>query len=642
MRSRNEEDHQGFKRARDDYSKKCHEAKSVYYSNEVKECGGDLKRLYKLITKLTQGDKPTPYPESESDASLCDDFAKFFTEKIDKIMNDIEEVVQAECIPAMCQYPPGDTASCQLSSFTPLSTAEVRELINKSKTKSCMLDPIPTALLKLCIDELLHPITDIVNSSLQEGIFPENWKTAIVMPLLKKTGLDLIFKNYRPVSNLSFVSKVTERAGLSQYVDHLKSINMYTSKNSAYKEQHSTETLLVKVHSDIINNMDNRQVTLLVMLDLSAAFDTVCIDILSDIFENRFNITGNVLSWFETYLRNRDQRIIINNAISDRYEVKYGVPQGSCAGPVVFLGYLSSLYDVIERHLPVVRVGGYADDHQVYLAYNPSDASSETHILECLHSCISDVRSWMLSHRLKINDTKTEFMVLGTSQQLAKVKIHEITVGNCAIKPVTSLRNLGVVFDQQLQMADHVNSVCKKGYYQLRRIRQIRKYLDKTAAEEIVHSFVTSHIDYCNALFYNAPKYAINKLQKLQNAAARVILGARKQDHATPLLHELHWLPVTQRIQYKIALLTFKCVTGMAPDYLRDLIQVVVPQRELRSSARTTLKIPRCNTNTGTRAFTWAAPQVWNNLPHDVITAPSINCFKTKLKTFLFKKAFRF
>jgi hypothetical protein len=126
----------------------------------------------------------------------------------------------------------------------------------------------------------------------------------------------------------------------------------------------------------------------------------------------------------------------------------------------------------------------------------------------------------MLSHRLKINDTKTEFMLLGTSHQLAKVSIHEITVGNCVIKPVRSLRNLGVVFDQQLLMMDHVNSVCKKGYHQLRRIGQIRKYLNKNAAEEIVHSFITSHIDYCNALLYNAPKYVIGKLQKLQNAAA--------------------------------------------------------------------------------------------------------------------------
>ena len=420
----------------------------------------------------------------------------------------------------------------------------------------------------------------------------------------------------------------------------MKSIGMYTSKNSAYKEQHSTETLLVKVHSDIVNNINNKQVTPLVMLDLSAAFDTVSFNILSDIFQNRFNITGNVLTWFETYLRNREQRVVINNAISDRYHVKYGVPQGSCAGSVVFLGYLSSLYDVIDRHMPIVKVGGYADDHQLYLAYNPNDDGSEADVLARLRACICDMRAWMLSHRLKINDTKTEFMLLGTSHQLAKVNIREIAVGNCVIKPVKSLRNLGVVFDQQLKMSDHVNSVCKKGYHQLRRIRQIRKCLNRNAAEEIVHSFVTSHIDYCNALLYNAPKYAVEKLQKLQNAAARVILGARKYDHATPLLQELHWLPVSYRITYKIALLAYKCVTGTAPDYLRELIQVVVPRRVLRSNARVTLKAPKCRTAVGTRAFTWAAPEVSNNLPPHITSSPSVASFKSRLKTFLYKQAY--
>jgi hypothetical protein len=230
-------------------------------------------------------------------------------------------------------------------------------------------------------------------------------------------------------------------------------------------------------------------------------------------------------------------------------------------------------------------------------------------------------------------------MILGTQQQLAKVKIDELCVGNSDIKPVKSLKNLGVIFDQQLKMADHVRHVCKKGHLQLKRIRQIRKYLDRPATEKIVHAFVTSNIDYCNALLYGAPKCVINKLQKLQNCAARVICGAGKFDHVTPLLKELHWLPVSYRISFKIALLTHKCLNGQAPPYLQDLIQIYTPCRSLRSSSHLKLVTPRCRTQIGTRAFTAAAPQIWNDIPDNIRSMDLCN-FKRHLKAHYFNMAF--
>ena len=173
-------------------------------------------------------------------------------------------------------------------------------------------------------------------------------------------GLDLICKNYRPISNLSFVSKMVEKSALPQYVQHLQGLGLYSTENSAYKQYHSTETLLAKVHLDIMNNMDKQKVSILILLDLSAAFDTVDLQILSEIFQQRFSISGSVFKWFISYLKNREQRIMIKDTLSKIYTLKYGVPQGRCAGPVVFLGYLSSLYDIIELHSP--NVAAYADD----------------------------------------------------------------------------------------------------------------------------------------------------------------------------------------------------------------------------------------------------------------------------------------
>ena len=165
--------------------------------------------------------------------------------------------------------------------------------------------------------------------------------------------------------------------------------------------------MVTRVTMVTLVNMDQQTVTMLVLLDLSAAFDTVSLGILTEIFQFRFGIAGNVLKWFVSYLSDREQRVKINQTLSDAYKVRVGVPQGSCAGPVAFLGYLSSLYDVIAE------VGGYADDNQLYLDFKPK-SDDEQAAINNMNMCIADVRSWMLTHNLKINDSKTEFILIGT------------------------------------------------------------------------------------------------------------------------------------------------------------------------------------------------------------------------------------
>ena len=480
LKSGTDTDQIEFKRLRSDYILKCDQSKQDYYSSEVLKCGGDQRKMYKLVSRLSKGEQKTVYPDAEGDEQLCKKFGDFFVDKIDKIMSDIRETIQAENIVSDMHYnQQNHSVSAELSKFKLLDKTDVKSIITGLSTKSCCLDPIPTGLLKSCLDVLVDPIKDIVNSSLEHGEFPNCWKCATVIPLLKKAGLDLVCKSYRPVSNLSFVSKVVEKAGLAQYIDHLESANMYSPQNSAYKKQHSTESLLVRIHSDIMNNMDSQKVTLLVLLDLSAAFDTVSLDILSEIFEHRFNIKNNVLDWFQSYLTDREQRVYINKTFSEMYKLKVGVPQGSCAGPAAFLGYLSSLYDIIETHMP--NVGGYADDNQLYLAFKPSSQQEETEAINSMQECIADVRKWMLTHKLKINDSKTEFLMIGTKQQLEKVNITEIKVGDSLIKPVSSARNLGVIFDSNMSMAQHINQVCKRGYHQLVKLRRIKKYIGSEA-----------------------------------------------------------------------------------------------------------------------------------------------------------------
>ena len=297
-----------FKCFRYEYICSCNHAKCDFYSKEILKCDGNQKKLYNLISRLTAGDKLVPYPDCDNDENLSNMFGKYFIEKVDKIKNEIHSVVDKEQIePSILYREESPSSDCALDNFRLLSCEDVNKLICGTSSKSCCLDAIPTYLLKQCMDVLLEPITDIVNGSLQTGAFPDCWKCGIITPVLKKKGSDLVCRNYRPLTNLSFLSKIVEKAGLSQYVDHLDSIDMFMSNNSAYKKHHSTETLLVKINSDIMNNMDQQTVTMLVLLDLSAAFDTVSLGILTEIFQFRFGIAGNVLKWFVSYLSDREQ-----------------------------------------------------------------------------------------------------------------------------------------------------------------------------------------------------------------------------------------------------------------------------------------------------------------------------------------------
>ena len=236
---------------------------------------------------------------------------------------------------------------------------------------------------------------------------------------------------------------------------------------------------------------------------------------------------------------------------------------------------------------------------------------------------------------------KTEFIAFGTRQQLNKLCFNEINVCGETIRAVSTVRNLGVYLDQELKMKDHVSQIVKSSYIHIRKIRSIKKFLSKDSLKTLVQCFILTRLDYCNSLLFGISEDSLDRLQRVQNAAARLIYGLRKNDHITEALKELHWLPIRFRIDYKIALITYKVLHGDGPAYLRELLVTTQHQRSLRSSKKNLLKIPNFKLESGwKRSFSFAAPKVWNTLPSELKTM-NLPTFKRNLKTFLFKKAFK-
>ena len=232
-------------------------------------------------------------------------------------------------------------------------------------------------------------------------------------------------------------------------------------------------------------------------------------------------------------------------------------------------------------------------------------------------------------------------MLSGSQLRLKQIDAVSLPIGDCNIPFRSSVKYLGVFLDQTLSMQHHIGNVCRSTILALRRIASIRPFLSVASTATLVHATVTSRLDYCNSTLSGLPAAELNRLQLMQNNAARLVLKKRKRDHVTPLLKELHWLPISYRIQFKLATLAFRHFDNTLPAYLSQSLFTYQTSRTLRSSSEKLLKVPRTNLKTaGDRAFSSAASKVWNSLPQTLRNTETLGLFKSRLKTHLFCKAF--
>jgi hypothetical protein len=255
-----------------------------------------------------------------------------------------------------------------------------------------------------------------------------------------------------------------------------------------------------------------------VLLDLSAAFDTVDHNLLLQHLECNIGVRNKALDWFRSYFSNRSQSICINGVSSKSVLLLYGLPQGSVVGPFVFPPYSATLSKILQEH--GVRYHYYADDTQLYLMFSPSESASS---ITRMQDCIQDVRLLMEQNFLKLNDSKTEFLVISSQHNASALKhVTFIRIGNECISSVPSARNIGAVIDSHLDMSDHINGVCRACYMHLRHIGQIRSYLTENAASKIIYTLISSKLDHLNSRLYGLPDTCLQRLQLIQNTAARI------------------------------------------------------------------------------------------------------------------------
>ena len=628
--SRNPDDLERVKIARKQYRRHLRETKSIHFREAIKSAKGNNRQLYAITDGLMGKERVNPFPQAGSNIKLVEEFADYFLGKTEKIREELSHVQK---------YQPTGSAPGVLSCFQEIAPEQITTLLKKAKATTCDSDPIPSSLMKQNTDILIPVITKLVNSSLLQGSFYEQWKLAIVRPLLKSPSAELTLSQYRPVSNLSFLSKITEKCGIGQLYDHLTNCDLHSSHQSAYKENFSTETALCCLFNQLLWTMEYGGVSVIVALDLSSAFDTVEHGTLCTLLETNFGIEETSLQWIKSYLKDRKMTVKVDNCVSSVRTFNFSVPQGSCLGPLLFNLYSSTIKECI---ISSQDLGGYADDHYIKDTFNPTIPGAETTCIKQLEKSLVDIQHWMASNTLKMNASKTDVSFFGSKSMLTKTQMDCVDVGGEKVKISHGIKYLGVWLDCNLNMRHHIDIKIKTAAGNIRRLINIRQFIDTGTAKILACSLVLSHLDYANSILCGLPESTTTKLQRIQNWAAKVVLRYGRYESSKEALKLLHWLPVKSRIDFKILCLVYRSLHGTAPAYLSELLRSHVNGMNTRSQTDShKLYVPFTRKKTfAARSFSAYAPRLWNALPTSIAVTDNFPDFKKSLKTFLFKKAF--
>ena len=471
-----------------------------------------------------------------------------------------------------------------------------------------------------------------MNKSLTDGHFPQLWKNVQITPILKRDNLDSCdTSSYRPISNLSVLSKLLERVVKKQLLVYLNSQCLFNPYQSAYRSNHSTDMALLKVTGDVFSAMDHGLLTLLGFLDLQSAFDSVDHGILLDRLSETYGISGMAHNWFKTFITGRSQFVKFRSFDSQSHAFPSGVPQGSVLGPIIFILYTQDIIPLVQNL--GLNINVFADDIQVYGSCSSGDTSQ---LCARLTSCISSVGSWLRSNRLLLNSNKTEFMWCSTRQRQRSVPSDPIVLDCHPIHPASSVRCLGVLFDCNLSFDAHITKTVSTCFGALRQLRSVRRCVASPLLLQLIRSLVLSRLDYCVVLLAGLPQTRLYRLQSVINASTRLVFRLPGRCHISPFLRELGWLPIPARIARRIATIVHHCLHGRAPDYLS---MVITPashlsgRTRLRSASSGNLQVPFMRLKTvSRRSFRAVAPRIWNSLPSRVTNSSSDSDFKRALK----------
>lgn len=622
--------------------------KKNWQENKLKHFGNDSSTVWKnlkLWLGWTKGGPPTKLIHNGNIVTKPKDLAKVMNEYfITKVRQLRQKIPDIPGNPLNLVKKLMKNRNCNFQ-FQPVHPDEVLKIITNLKaTKSCGVDNIDAYVIKLAKVELVPVITHIVNLSLENQIFPLQWKMSKIVPLHKKDEL-MYPKNYRPVSLLPIISKILERAVYQQVVDYFERNNLFHPSHHGFRSKHNTSTALLQMHDVWIEAFDKGDISAVVMLDMSAAFDLVDHGLLL----NKMKIYGfndGALSWMESYLNLRKQKVYIDGCLSEALDVDLGVPQGSILGPLLYIIFTNDLPECVHGHLADNEsyfnthcngCGGiccFADDSSFTLSSNQPEQLARD-----ISEKYEDIAEYMGQNKLVLNSDKTHVMVMASSHKHKKYKNFGINLdtGTELIEPVDHEKLLGGHISNNFKWNNHIRenekSMFKNLTCKLNALYKFSKIANFKTRKMVASGLITSTLNYLIQLYGGCSGYLVQILQVLQNRAARCVTKLGWHTETSVLLSQCGWLSIKQMIIFQSLVLLFKIQQEKKPKYLYEKIN---SRFSFRSSDETKIRDKRSfKTDTAKKGFITRTINDWNNLPRHLREIPNLKQFKFKLKSWV-------
>lgn len=603
-----------FKRYRNMLTTLIRKARENHYKYKL-ENASDSKRKWEVINDVLGKKRRTSMPSSftfngrtaENDYEIGEGFNDYFCNIADTLAQSIPPTDSS-----FEDYLPEPVAHSFV--YIGTSVTEIEEVIKGLKIASPGHDDIHIKVLKECSGVVSPFLEFIIDKSFDEGSFPDILQIAKVIPVHKK-GEKSDCTNYRPIAILSTFSKIFEKIIAKRLIDYLTKYNLISGCQFGFRPHFTTELAIHSLCQNIYNALDDKLYQLTVFCDLSKAFDTIDHNILIEKLKV-YGIRGKENQWFKSYLSSRMQYTVFNGTPSSHKRIRYGVPQGSIIGPILFLVFINDL----PRCNNELEFLLFADDTNIFL-----QGRDIYHIQAVANRALVSVSNWLKSNKLTLNLNKTQFMI---SQPLMTQPITiDIKIDNIKLKQIDSVKFLGVVIDSQLKWRPQIDEVQEKLSKITGIVYRIRNHLDESNLRLIYFALVYPHLIYCSAIWGGACKTYIDNLFISQKKLIRTMYGRGRYDHTDGLFKDNNLLKLHDILDLQAGLFVYKSLNTYTTD---TGFQRLPPSRRINE-----LRIPLCLTTHAQHSILVRGARLWNQLLQEVRIAGSQYIFKNKLKKVL-------